>query len=124
MKFRTRKMVMPPDLNGANTLFGGKAFSMIDEEAYVYASCQLEYNKLVTVNVSEMTFTSPARAGDIIEIGAEVIKFGRTSITLKVIIRNKTTKQNICVVDSITFVSIDENGRPTPHGKTICNDEI
>ena len=111
-------MVMPADLNGANTLFGGRAFSMIDQEAYVFAACQLNYNKLVTVNVSEMTFTAPAKEGDIIEVGAEVVKFGRTSITLKVVIRNKTTKQDLCVVDRITFVALDESGKPMPHGIT------
>lgn len=118
MIYRTRYMVMPADLNGARTLFGGRAFSWIDSEAYVYASCQLDYTKLVTVNVSEMNFTAPAREGDVVEIGAEVVKFGRTSITLKVIIRNKTTKQNLCVVDRITFVALDNDGKPMAHGKT------
>lgn len=116
--FRTRKMVMPGDLNGANTLFGGKAFSLIDEEAYVYCACQLGYAKLVTVNVSEMTFTSPAKEGDILEIGCQVVDFGKTSITVRAVIRNKTTKKDICVVDKITFVAIDSDGKPYVHGKT------
>ena len=28
------------------------------------------------------------------------------------------TKQTILTVDKITFVHLDENGMPTPHGKT------
>lgn len=116
MQYRTRKMVMPADLNGAGTLFGGKCFSFIDEESYVHASCELNYNKLVTVFVSEMTFVSPAKEGDIIEIGAEVIGYGRTSITLKAAIRNKTTKEMICEVEKIVFVAIDNEGKPIPHG--------
>lgn len=117
--FRMRKIVMPADLNGSKTLFGGKAFSLIDEEAYVYCACQLGYNKLVTVNVSEMTFTSPAKEGDILEIGCQVVNFGKTSITVCAVVRNKTTKKDICVVDKITFVAIDDDGKPIAHGKTI-----
>jgi len=118
MVFRTRKIVMPADLNGADTLFGGKAFSLIDEEAYVYCACQLDYTKLVTVGVSAMNFTSPAKESDIIEIGCDVVRFGKSSITVKAVIRNKTTKKDICVVDEITFVALDEAGNPKLHGKT------
>lgn len=116
--FRTRKMVMPADLNGADTLYGAAAFAMIDQEAYVYCACQLNYRKLVTAGVSTMNFTSPAVEGDIIEVGCDVVRFGTSSITVKAVIRNKTTKKDICVVDEITFVSIDENGLPIKHGKT------
>ena len=109
---------MPADLNGANTLFGGRCLSFVDEEAYVYSACQLNYRKLVTVHMSEVDFKSPAYEGDIIEIGADVVKFGRTSITIKVIVRNKDTKKEICTVNEIVFVALDENGSPYPHGKS------
>jgi len=118
MIFRTRKMVMPADLNGAGTLFGGRALSVIDEESYVFSACQLEHNKLVTVHMSAVHFESPAYVGDIIEIGCKVVKFGKTSITVKCVVRNKTTKKNLCIVDEIVFVALDENGKPTPHNKT------
>jgi len=115
--FRTRKMVMPANLNGAGTLFGGKALEWVDEESAIYASCQMGVRHLVTAYMSAITFESPAYDGDIIEIGSKVVKFGKTSITVKCVIRNKTTKRNICIVDEIVFVALDENGKPTPHGK-------
>lgn len=116
--FRTRKQVMPSDLNGAGTLFGGRAASFLDEEAYIYCVCQLDYKKLVTINMSGIDYVSPAHNGDIIEIGCKVVRFGTTSITVKGAIRNKTTKKLICQVEEITFVALDENGKPMPHGKT------
>lgn len=118
--FRTRKMVMPGDLNGAGSLFGGKACAWIDEEAAIYAACQMGGIKhLVTAHMSSITFESPAVLGDIIEIGCDVVKFGETSITIKVVMRNKTSKKHICSVEEIIFVALDENGVPKPHGKTI-----
>ena len=117
--FRTRKMIMPADLNGAGTLFGGRCLSFVDEESAIFAACQLGTHRLVTAGMSAINFTYPAYQNNIIEIGCRVVKFGRTSLTLKCVVRNKDTKKNILVVEEITFVSLDENGKPTPHGKTI-----
>lgn len=117
MNFKTRKIIKYEDLNPRGTLFGGKLLLFIDEEAAIFAICQLETKNVVTKLVSEINFVSPAKLGDIIEIGAEVNKFGKTSISLKVIIRNKTTGLIICSVDNMVFVAVDENGTPIPHGK-------
>jgi hypothetical protein len=70
MIFRTRKMVMPADLNGAGSLFGGRCLSWVDEEAAIYATCQLETHRLVTAGMSAINFTSPAYQNNIIEIGS------------------------------------------------------
>ena len=116
--FRSRKMVMPGDLNGAGTLFGGRCLAWVDEEAAIYAACQLGTHRLVTVGMTDINFTAPALQNNIVEIGCRVVRFGETSITLKVVVRNKDTKKYVLVVEEMTFVSLDENGKPTPHGKT------
>lgn len=118
MRYLSRKIVMPGNLNGASTLFGGQALAWIDEEAAVYAACQLKTTRLVTKAMSEVVFTSPARLGDMVEFGCQVVAIGRTSITIACTIRNKTTKEEIVKVDKIVFVSLDEDGRPKPHGVT------
>lgn len=109
---------MPADLNGAKTLFGGRCLSWIDEEAAIYATCQMGTHTHVTAGISAVNFENPAYEGDIVEIGTEVVKFGRTSISLRVVVRIKSTKKIICTVESIVFVALDESGKPTPHGKT------
>lgn len=116
--FRTRKIIMPRDLNGAGTLFGGQALAWIDEESAVYAACQLGSSRIVTKVMGSVNFNAPVHQGDIVEIGADLVSFGRTSITVKCTIRNKTTKQDVVTVDNIVFVLLDEQGRPTPHGRT------
>jgi acyl-CoA hydrolase len=68
--------------------------------------------------MSEIDFKSSAKQGDIVEIGIDVVKFGKASLTLKCEVRNKMTRQSIIVVDKIVMVSLDENGNPKPHGKT------
>lgn len=123
MKYRTRKMVMPVDLNGRNTLFGGKLVSWIDEEAYIYAACQLETPDIATVYIGDFQFHSPAACGDIIEIGVEAVRFGKTSIEMKAEARNKSTKQLISSCSKIVMVTIDAEGNKKPHGKTQVRDD-
>jgi acyl-CoA hydrolase len=118
MRFHTRKWVKPEDLNPSGTLFGGKLLAWIDEEAALYTIIQLENPKIVTKYVSEINFMSSAKQGDIVEIGIDVVKFGKTSLTLKCIARNKMTLETILTVDNIIMVNIGVDGKPTPHYKT------
>lgn len=117
MNFYTRKWIKPEDLNAHNTLFGGRLLAWIDEEAAIYAMCQVKAKNMVTKFVSEINFVSSARHGDVIEIGFEVVGFGKSSVTMKSITRNKNTKQVILSIEKIVFVLLDEEGKPVPHGK-------
>ena len=118
MRFNTRKWVKPEDLNPNETLFGGRLLAWIDEEAALYTIIQLENTRVVTKHMTEINFMSSAKQGDIIELGIKVIKFGKSSLTLKCEARNKMTRETILTVDSITMVNLDENGNPKAHGKT------
>ena len=120
MRFLSRRLVMPNDLNYANSLFGGRALEWIDEESAIYAICQLETNCLVTKHIGEISFESPAMQGDIVEFGLETKKVGNSSITVTCLVRNKATKKTICLADDIVFVQVDPKTRlPMKHGKTL-----
>jgi acyl-CoA hydrolase len=118
MRFHTRKWVKPEDLNPNQTLFGGQLLAWIDEEAALYTIIQLENSRVVTKYMSEINFMSSAKQGDIVEIGIEVLKFGRSSLTLSCEVRNKMTRETIITVDKIIMVNLGEDGKATPHGKT------
>lgn len=117
MRFHTRKWIKPQDLNPNQTLFGGKLLSWIDEEAALYVTIQLENKRVVTKYMNEINFISSAEQGDIIEIGIDVVKFGKSSITLACEVRNKMTRKTIIKIDEIVMVNLDEEGKPKPHGK-------
>ncbi|WP_286233010.1 acyl-CoA thioesterase [Thalassotalea sediminis] len=120
MRFLSRRLVMPGDLNYGLSLFGGRALQWIDEEAAIYAICQLETNYLVTKHIGEITFEAPAMQGDVVEFGLETKQVGRTSITVSCLVRNKVTKKTICMADDIVFVKVDPETRlPIEHGKTL-----
>ncbi len=119
MKFYSRKLIKPGDLNANNSLFGGALLKWIDEEAGIYAMTKLDSKQVVTKFISEIDFVSSAKQGDVIEIGLEFKAIGRTSITFSCIVRNVFTKKAIIAIEKIVFVKIDAEEKPVPHGKTI-----
>ncbi|WP_426415366.1 acyl-CoA thioesterase [Aestuariirhabdus sp. LZHN29] len=121
MKYFSRRVIKPGDLNPAHRLFGGTLLSWIDEEAAIFAGCQMKSQHLVTKYISEINFVSSAQNGDVVEFGLEVADAGTTSLTVKCVVRNKATQAEIIQVDRIVFVCIDESGRPAPHQYSVAN---
>tara|TARA_Y100001972_G_scaffold16704_1_gene18217 strand:- start:650 stop:1021 length:372 start_codon:yes stop_codon:yes gene_type:complete len=122
MKYRTRKMVTPKDLNAIGILFGGRVLDWIDEEAYIYTTCQLGTRDVVTRSIGKIDFVHGAKHGDIIEIGMETIKIGVSSITLRATIRNMETRKVITQVDDIVFVNM-KDGKPAPHNSWVRSED-
>ncbi|WP_345750687.1 acyl-CoA thioesterase [Microbacterium rhizophilus] len=116
INFHTRKWVKPEDLNANGTLFGGSLLRWIDEEAAIYAIIQLGNYRVVTKFVSEINFEASAQQGDLVEMGLIATRFGRTSLTMRAIVRNMITRRTILTIDRIVFVNLDEDGHPAPHG--------
>lgn len=124
-----RKIVMPDDLNHANTLFGGRLLQWTDEAAVLYAMCQLGTNSVVTLKMSEVLFKRPARSGDILEFWTYKGKIGKTSLEVccDVVTKNFNKQTETPTYDphldserkilscSFVFVSVNEEGRPMEH---------
>ncbi len=118
MNFHTRKWVKPEDLNANGTLFGGALLRWVDEEAAIYAMLQMGNHRAVTKMMSEINFVASAVQGDMIEMGLKATHFGRTSLTMRAVVRNMITRNVILSIDKIVFVSLGEDGSPQPHGYT------
>lgn len=115
MKYATRKLVKPGDLNANNTLFGGALLRWIDEEAGIYAMSKVNDQKVVTKFMSEIDFISTAKQGDIVEIGLALKEVGITSLTFTCHVRNLLTKESILSIDKIVMVRVDHSGKPFAH---------
>jgi acyl-CoA thioesterase YciA len=115
MRFLTRKLVKPGDLNANNTLFGGRLMAWVDEEAAIYAAIEARHEKVVTKSISAINFIAPAKKGDVVEIGVALKRVGKTSVTLEVKVRNLVTQNVIVEIDEMVFVCVDDNGRPVRH---------
>ncbi|MGB6229392.1 MAG: hotdog domain-containing protein [Litorimonas sp.] len=125
MKFLSRRLVMPTDLNSRGTLFGGKLLAWIDEEASVYAAVESGADLVATKYISAMDFKAPSYLGDVLEIGMEVTSTTRVSVTLRCSVRELRSRRDIVSIDRMVFIALDEHGRPTRHpvGPGLCQSD-
>ena len=110
-----RVAAMPADTNSAGTIFGGWIMSQVDVAGSI-AALERARGRVVTVAVNSFEFHQPVFPGDLISCYSEVIKVGRTSITVKVEVyaqRNPGKLKTIKVTEAeLTFVALDENRKP------------
>ncbi len=78
-----RVMPLPADSNVAGDVFGGWILSQMDLAGAVHAH-RLVQNRIVTVGVEAMSFHEPVFIGDEVSFYTDVVKQGRTSVTIKI----------------------------------------
>lgn len=108
--------MFPTDANPMGNVYGGSIMKYIDETAAVCAHrhCHM---KAVTASIERMDFIEPVLVGDLLHIKAALIYTGRTSMIVGVtveaenMVTGKRVKTGNCY---LTFVAIDERGRPHP----------
>ena len=78
--------------------------------------------RMATVAVNQFVFKQPVRVGDILSFYAAVTRIGNTSITVQVEVfaeRFRAQGRYIKVTEaSLTYVAIDDTGKPRSIGKT------
>ena len=110
-----RIIAMPRDANSGGSIFGGWIMSQVDIAGAIVA-IERAKGQVVTVSVKSFEFHQPVFIGDLISCYAEIIRTGRTSITVKVDVyanRNPANKETVKVTEAeLTYVAIDENRKP------------
>lgn len=109
-----RTLAMPGDTNPNGDIFGGWVLSQMDIAGGIFSGKRC-HGRTVTVAVESMTFHRPVLVGDVLCCYCEVIKEGRTSLTLKIeawTIRRFETKRVLVTEGIFTYVAVDEERRP------------
>src|SRR5438445_11655110 len=78
-----RTLAMPADTNQYGDIFGGWVLGQMDIAGGIFAA-NMAKRRTVTVAVDAMTFRKPVYVGDITCFHTELIRIGRTSITVRV----------------------------------------
>jgi acyl-CoA hydrolase len=113
---RVTKAVFPETTNHHDTLFGGTALQWMDEVSFI-AATRFSRQRIVTVSSDKIDFQHPVPAGSIVELIAQVVDVGRTSLKVEV---NMLVESLYCdgqekaITGYFSFVAIDENKKPTP----------
>ena len=108
---------MPADSNANGDIFGGWVMAQVDLAGSVLPARHTR-GRMATVAVKEFVFKQPVRVGDILSFYSEILRIGRTSITVDVEVyaeRFGSQGQFYKVTEAtLTYVAIDEAGRPRP----------
>ena len=110
-----RVIPMSADANHTGDIFGGWIMAQVDLAGSVPAT-RLARGRVATVAVNSFVFRQPVFVGDVVSFYAEVVKVGRTSITVDVQVyaqRRPEREQCVKVTEAIlTYVAVDNNRRP------------
>ncbi|MER2089576.1 acyl-CoA thioesterase [Sporosarcina sp. JAI121] len=108
------KLVLPPDTNHLQTIFGGQVLAYIDEIAAITA---MKHAKMavVTASIDSVDFVSSARVGDVLELEAIVSSTGRTSMEVFVSVHSMNLLTGVTKLTTesfLTMVAMDESNKP------------
>jgi acyl-CoA hydrolase len=110
------EIVLPSDANALGTIFGGKIMSWIDIAGAIAAGRHAR-RVVVTASLDAMHFVAPVKVGNIVQLQASVNYAGRTSMEVGVRVDSEnpvTGESHHTATAYLTFVALDEHGRPTP----------
>jgi acyl-CoA thioesterase YciA len=111
-----RAIAMPADANPNGDIFGGWLLSQMDQAGGAVAG-QRAGGRVATVAVTAMTFHLPVYIGDEVSCYGEIVKTGRTSITVHVEswVRRHLRNERVKVTEGVfTYVAVGEDRRPRP----------
>lgn len=109
-------IVLPAQTNYLGTIFGGEVMSYVDRVAAICAHRHARH-EVVTASFDSLDFLAPIKIGHAIIIHGVVTWTGRSSMEIQVTIEGedlKTGKRHVTGVSFLTFVAIDEDGKPVP----------
>ena len=111
-----RAIAMPADANPHGDIFGGWLMSQMDLAA-ANTAARRSRGRCATVAVDSMVFHEPVFIGDEVSLYGNLIRIGRTSMTIRVEAwrrsRTEVTRHKVTEA-TFTLVAIDENRKPRP----------
>jgi len=113
-----RTVPMPANTNYAGDIFGGWIMSQVDMAGSIPAIRRAR-GRVATVAVNSFVFKHPVLVGDLVSFYADIVKIGRTSITVDVSVYAqrgvREGGEEVCIKVTeavLTYVAIDSNRRP------------
>lgn len=110
------EVVLPNDTNPLGNILGGRVMHLIDMAGAI-AAHRHSRRLVVTASMDELHFLSPIKVGHLVLLKSSVNHVAHSSMEVGV----KVFSENILTGEVrhtstayLTFVAIDENGKPTP----------
>jgi acyl-CoA hydrolase len=112
----THHFVKSEDLNHHGTLYAGRTAEWFVEAGLIATAAYIPAENIVCLKIHGMSFTRPVQLGEIIEFIGRVVYTGKSRLVTNVRMAGKGDE---VLNGFITFVNVDRDGHPFPHGVTI-----
>ncbi len=110
-----RVAAMPSNANYTGDIFGGWLMGQVDIAGSIPAVHRAR-GRVVTIAVNSFVFKQPIFVGDIVSLYAQIVKVGRTSITVNVEVYVQRDPENPTCLKvteaTLTYVAVGEDRKP------------
>jgi len=112
----TQHVVMSGDLNHHGTLYAGRTAEWFVESGFIAAASLTKPENIVCLKIHGMLFSRPVHLGEIVCFDSRIVSVGRTRMIAFI---ETKVKGEVVISGFITFIHVDAQGHPLPHGLTI-----
>jgi uncharacterized protein (TIGR00369 family) len=111
-----RFLAEPQHVNFGGKVHGGQVMKWIDQAGYACA-CAWSGRYCVTAYVGSVHFEAPIRIGDLVDVHAEIVMTGRSSMHIAIDVSARDPKADAqretthCI---LVFVALDDQLKPQP----------
>jgi acyl-CoA hydrolase len=112
----TQHVVMSGDLNHHGTLYAGRTAEWFVESGFIAAASLTRPENIVCLKIHGMLFSRPAHLGEIVCFESRIVSVGRTRMIAFI---ETKVKGEVVISGFITFIHVDAEGHPLPHGLAI-----
>ncbi|AUW94032.1 MAG: acyl-CoA thioesterase [Sulfobacillus thermosulfidooxidans] len=119
------ELVLPGDSNQLGNILGGRMMHWIDLAAAIAAGRHAG-RVAVTASMDSLEFLHPVKVGQVVRLVAQVNWVGHTSMEIGVdVFREDLNLGDVKKTSTayLTFVALDEEGKPVPVPPLICETE-
>jgi acyl-CoA thioesterase YciA len=110
-----RVVPMPADANPHGDVFGGWIMAQVDLAGGILAA-RRSNGRVATVAVTSFVFKQPVFVGDLLSFYANIVRTGRTSVTVDVRVYTERSRLKVEVAKvteaTLVYVATDEQRRP------------
>lgn len=110
-----QRLVLPPDTNIFNDLYGGRLVEWVDNVAAIVAT-KHSRRRNVTGSIDSMFFLSPINLGDIVHLTGRINYVHKSTMEIQVDVYSEeglTGEKSFTTTCMLTYVAITQDGRPT-----------
>jgi acyl-CoA hydrolase len=116
------ELLLPNDTNNLGRALGGTVLHWMDICAAI-AAMRFSGKQCVTASMDHVDFIAPIDLGEVAVVEGYVFNVGRTSVDARVEVRAEDPKSDdsrTATTSFLTFVALDEDGRPTEVPRLEC----